>query len=47
MNETARFAAMMERSAALKRQIAVELGDQVVAVVGACERALHGGGKLT
>jgi D-sedoheptulose 7-phosphate isomerase len=46
MNETARFAAMMERSAALKRQIAVELGEQVVAVVGACERALRGGGKL-
>jgi len=46
MDETARFAAMMERSAALKRRIAVELGERVVAVVAACETALRQGGKL-
>ena len=46
MNETARFAAMMQRSAELKRRIAVELADAVVAVVGACETSLRGGGKL-
>ena len=37
---------MMERSAALKRRIAVELGGSVVAVVDACETSLRGGGKL-
>src|SRR6185312_15333365 len=41
-----RFAAMMQRSAELKRQIAVDLATAVVAVVGACERSLRGGGKL-
>jgi len=46
MNETARFAAMMQRSAELKRQIAVDLAASVVAVVGACETSLRGGGKL-
>ncbi len=46
MNETARFAAMMQRSAELKRRIAIELADAVVAVVGACETSLRGGGKL-
>jgi D-sedoheptulose 7-phosphate isomerase len=45
-NETARFAAMMQRSAELKRQIAVDLAGVVVAVVGACETSLRGGGKL-
>jgi D-sedoheptulose 7-phosphate isomerase len=45
-NETARFAAMMEKSAALKRRIAVELADAVVAVVDACEDSLRNGGKL-
>ncbi len=44
--ETARFAAMMTRSAELKRRIAVELADVVVAVVDACEACLRGGGKL-
>lgn len=46
MNETERFAAMMHRSADLKRRIAVELADAVVAVVDACERSLRQGGKL-
>jgi D-sedoheptulose 7-phosphate isomerase len=46
MNETERFAAMMRRSAELKRQIAVQLADAVVAVVDACETALRSGGKL-
>lgn len=46
MTEAARFSAMMEKSAALKRRIAVELADTVVAVVGACETSLRGGGKL-
>jgi D-sedoheptulose 7-phosphate isomerase len=44
--ETARFAAMMTKSADLKRRIAVELADTVVAVVDACEASLRGGGKL-
>ena len=44
--ETARFAAMMTRSADLKRRIAVELADPVIAVVDACEASLRGGGKL-
>jgi D-sedoheptulose 7-phosphate isomerase len=46
MDEASRFAAMMQRSADLKRRIAVELSDAVVAVVGACETSLRGGGKL-
>jgi D-sedoheptulose 7-phosphate isomerase len=46
MSETARFAAMMTKSADLKRRIATELADSVVAVVQACETSLRGGGKL-
>src|SRR5271157_5214678 len=46
MSEIDRFADMMERSAALKRRIAVELGAAVIAVVDACETSLRGGGKL-
>jgi len=46
MTESARFAAMMEKSAALKRRIATELADAVVAVVDTCERSLREGGKL-
>jgi D-sedoheptulose 7-phosphate isomerase len=37
---------MMLRSADLKRQIASGLASTVVAVVGACETSLRGGGKL-
>ena len=46
MNEIARFAAMMRRSAELKQRIAVELADAVIAVVDACETSLRRGGKL-
>jgi D-sedoheptulose 7-phosphate isomerase len=44
--ETARFAAMMTKSADLKRRIATELAGTVVQVVDACETSLRGGGKL-
>jgi D-sedoheptulose 7-phosphate isomerase len=44
--ETARFAAMMTKSADLKRRIATELAEAVVKVVDACETSLRGGGKL-
>src|SRR5665213_1896596 len=46
MNEIARFAAMMNKSADLKRRIGTELADAVIAVVDACETSLRGGGKL-
>jgi D-sedoheptulose 7-phosphate isomerase len=46
MQEAARFAAMMQRSAELKRRIAVELADAVVGVVDACEASLRAGGKV-
>jgi D-sedoheptulose 7-phosphate isomerase len=46
MSEADRFAAMMQRSAELKRRIAVELSGAVVAVVDACEASLRGGGKI-
>jgi D-sedoheptulose 7-phosphate isomerase len=46
MTEAERFAAMMEKSAALKLRIARELGDAVVGVVAACEQSLAAGGKL-
>jgi D-sedoheptulose 7-phosphate isomerase len=46
MTEAERFAAMMEKSAALKQRIARELGDAVVGVVAACEQSLAAGGKL-
>jgi D-sedoheptulose 7-phosphate isomerase len=44
--ETVRFAAMMTRSAELKQRVAVELADQVIAAVDACEASVRGGGKL-
>jgi D-sedoheptulose 7-phosphate isomerase len=46
MNEIARFAAMMNKSADLKRRIASELAAAVIGVVDACEASLRGGGKL-
>jgi D-sedoheptulose 7-phosphate isomerase len=46
MHETERFAAMMNKSADLKRRIATELADTVVRVVDACETCIRGGGKL-
>lgn len=45
-HETARFTAMMTKSADLKRRIATELADAVIGVVDACETSLRGGGKL-
>jgi len=44
--EIARFAAIMTKSAELKRRIATELADTVIKVVDACEICLRGGGKL-
>ena len=46
MSEIARFAAMMNKSADLKRRIASELAAAVIGVVDACETSLRGGGKL-
>src|ERR1700744_6068232 len=46
MSDASRFAAMMQRSADLKRRIAVDLADAVVRVVYVCEASLRGGGKL-
>ncbi len=45
-SETARFAAMMTKSAELKRRIATELAQTVIKVVDACETSLRAGGKL-
>jgi D-sedoheptulose 7-phosphate isomerase len=44
--EIARFAAMMTKSADLKRRMATELADTVIKVVDACETSLRQGGKL-
>jgi D-sedoheptulose 7-phosphate isomerase len=44
--EIARFAAMMTKSADLKRRMAAELADRVIKVVDACETSLRAGGKL-
>jgi D-sedoheptulose 7-phosphate isomerase len=46
MTETDRFAAMMTKSADLKRRIATELAGHVIAVVDACEASIRAGGKL-
>ena len=46
MTETDRFAAMMNKSADLKRRIATELAGAVLRVVDACETSIRGGGKL-
>jgi len=46
MNEASRFTAMMQRSAELKRRLALEFAGSVIAVVDACETSLRGGGKL-
>ena len=46
MHDTERFAAMMTKSADLKRRIATELANAVVGVVDACEASIRGGGKL-
>ena len=44
--ETARYTAMMTKSAELKRRIATELAEAVIKVVDACEASLQAGGKL-
>jgi len=46
MTEQARFTAKLERSAALKRRLAMELAGPVIAVVAACEASLRAGGKI-
>jgi D-sedoheptulose 7-phosphate isomerase len=45
-NEISRFTAMLERSAELKRQIARDLSEPVLATVDVCEASLRAGGKL-
>jgi len=44
-NEATRFAAMLRRSAELKLVLAAD-AEPVLAVVGACERAIRAGGKI-
>src|SRR5580698_3511319 len=46
MTEIGRFAAMMTKSADLKRRVGSELAAAVVGVIDACETSLRGGGKL-
>jgi D-sedoheptulose 7-phosphate isomerase len=46
VEESARFAAMMEEGATLRRRLAVEAAGAVIGVVDACERAIRGGGRL-
>jgi D-sedoheptulose 7-phosphate isomerase len=46
MDETARFAAMMQEGAALRRRLAVEVAEPLLDVVGACETAIRAGGRL-
>ena len=46
MGEAAQFAAMMEEGAALRRRLATDGETEVIAVVGACESAIRGGGRL-
>ena len=46
MTEAELFAAILYRSAELKRRIATELAVPVIATVDTCEASLRGGGKL-
>ena len=46
MSDASKFTAMMQRSAELKRRIAVDMAEAVVRVVDACETSMRGGGKL-
>jgi len=46
MDEAARFAAMMEDGAALRRRLAMEAAGDVIRVVDACEGAIRAGGRL-
>jgi D-sedoheptulose 7-phosphate isomerase len=45
-DEAGRFAAMLRRSAALKLELAESAAPAVLAIVGACERAIRGGSKI-
>jgi D-sedoheptulose 7-phosphate isomerase len=46
VTEAARFAAMMEEGAALRRRLSTEAADALIGVVDACEAAIRGGGRL-
>lgn len=46
MEEAARFAAMMEEGAALRRRLVSEATTTLIAVVDACETAIRAGGRL-
>ena len=46
MDEAARFAAMMEEGAALRRRLGAEIAAPVIRVVDACEAAIRGGRRL-
>jgi D-sedoheptulose 7-phosphate isomerase len=46
MKEAARFAAMMEEGAALRRRLAGEAAATLIAIVDVCETAIRSGGRL-
>lgn len=46
VEEAARFAAMMEEGAVLRRRLAAEAAGAVIGVAAACETAIRGGGRL-
>jgi D-sedoheptulose 7-phosphate isomerase len=46
IGEAARFAAIMEEGAALRRRLATEGAASVIGVVDACEASMRAGGKL-
>jgi len=46
VDEAARFAAMMEEGAALRRRLGAGVAAPVIRVVDACEAAIRGGGRL-
>jgi D-sedoheptulose 7-phosphate isomerase len=46
VDEAARFAAMMEEGAVLRRRLAAEAAGAVIGVAAACETAIRGGGRL-
>ncbi len=46
MDEAARFAAMMEEGAVLRRRLASSSVSDIIGIVDACEAAIRGGGRL-
>lgn len=46
VSEAARFAALMEDGATLRRRLAAEMATAVIGVVDACEASMRAGGKL-